>query len=264
MKSRIRRKLRVLDSTPQTRTHNRTTQKPSPSRGKQRQTTIPVAQLVKKKTVNGKRFVLPGIVQAWEVSSYDPYTISGLAKKLGIPTTRIRDAIFRREIDAVGIKSGKRTRWAIPWIMAHRMAKIVGADPDRLWKNGKRTAQLLKAMRTHADLSKYFMRPTRLPWLDRLLECSRGSIVVGLRLRVLSGITMLDNSKKIEERFVVSVRDLATICKISESAVKASLRELREANLIESKKRGRAPSVCRVLDATPPLKEKTKTGTAHK
>lgn len=262
MKSPIRRKLRVLDSIPQSHTRNRTLQKPSAHQGKQRQAAIPVAQMVKTKTVNGKRVVLPGIVQAWMVEG-DSYTISSLARKLRIPTTRVREAIFRREIDAVGTKSGKRTRWAISWTMAHRMAKIVGADPDRLWENGKRTAQLLKAMRRHADVSKYFMRPIRLPWLDRLLKCSRGTIVVGLRLRILAGMTMLDNTKKIEERFVVTVDDLAAICEISEPAVKVALRKLREAKLIESKKRGRAASVFRVLDAAPPIKQKTSSRTTQ-
>ena len=244
----------VLDSIPQKVMRNPHLQKPSAAQ--RRGTAAPVTSIIKPKVLkNGKRVLLPGIAQMAQAKG-DTYSIHGLARKLGIPTIRVRDAVLHGKIFAQGTRSGTRTRWDIPWGQAHHMAKIVGADHDRLWKNGKRTAQLLKAMRKHADVSKYFMRQTRLPWLDRLLKCSRGTIVVGLRLRILAGMTMLDNTKKIEERFVITVDDLAAICEISEPAVKVALRELREANLIESKKRGRAPSVFRVFDAAPPVQEK--------
>ena len=218
-----------------------------------RKTAAPVMSLVKSKMLHGKRMLITGIVQMAQVKAKgDVYSIHGLARKLGIPTNRVRQAVLRGEITAQGTKSGTRTRWAIPLKMAHRMAKIAEADHDRLWKNGTRTARLLTAMSKHADLSKYYMRPTRMPWLVRLLECSRATIAVGLILRTLAGMTMSDNKEQVESAFLVTVSQLAAACKTSVPSVKVALRELRNANLIESTKRGRAPSVFRVLDAAPP------------
>ena len=203
------------------------------NRRKDRTSGAPVMSLVKRKILNGKRIVLTGIVQMAHAGGYT-YSIHGLAKKLNIPMSRVRAAVFRGEIDAEGSKSGTRTRWRITKKMAHRMAKIAGADHDRLWTNGTYTTRLLTAMKAQADLSKYHMRPTHLPWLDRLLTGSRATIVVGLRLRTLSGMTISDNKEHAENPFVVSVSDLAAACNLSEASVKVALRELRDAGLITS------------------------------